>query len=608
KQDVKAVESAGDTEEKEKVIKTLKEKFENSSNPLEGDLELLGDFILETSEHLENADAHLMILEGDPQNDESLNTVFRAFHTVKGVAGFLDLTMVGTLAHEAENLLDKARKGEMRFVGPVCEITFQSLDRLKFLVIALQKSMSTNVYIPYDEVVPEIIYNLRQIIAGKTEGLDLDDSDQMPVARQQFPDGDTSDVAVVKSGGQRNVKIKEFVKVDSHRLDKLVNTIGEMVIVETMVSQLIEENAIKDKDDGQISARLNQMNKITRELQEMGTSLRMVPVKPVFQKMARLVRDLSKKMKRPVNFVMVGEDTELDKTVVDMIGDPLVHLVRNSMDHGIEATFEERRALDKPDIGRIELRSFNAGGNIYIEIEDDGKGLDKDAILAKAIKQGLVKENEKISDRDLYNLIFEAGFSTAKKVTDVSGRGVGMDVVRKNIAVLRGRVEISSEKGKGSVISIVLPLTLAIIEGMIIAVGEEKYIIPTLSIITSLRPEKENLNTIMDKGEMLNLKGELIPIFRLENIFNANAAIKDPTKGLIVVVEHDGKKLGLLTDKLLGQSQIVIKSLGESMHGIDGLSGGAILPDGRVGLILDIGGIMKIALSNSKKKKAVAEN
>ncbi len=596
----KAVEE--DEEDKEEVIKSLTEKFNKSSNPLQGDLDLLGDFILETGEHLENADTHLIVLENDPQNDESVNAVFRAFHTIKGVAGFLDLTMIGTLAHEAENLLDRARKHEIRFAGFVSEVAFKSLDKLRQLVGDLQQSMASGDYHFCDPGVPELIYAIRQVLAGKIDESEYDIS--IPDVEEVVAEKEVAGAEAIhevdtagRAAGQQGVKIKEFVKVDSERLDKLVNTIGEMVIVETMVAQLMAD--VNSDEGGQINARLSQMNKITRELQEMGTSLRMVPVKPVFQKMARLVRDLSKKMRKPVNFVMTGEDTELDKTVVDMIGDPLVHLVRNSMDHGIESSVEERRKKGKPDMGRVELRSFNAGGNIYLEIEDDGKGLDKEAILAKAIKQGLVKETDKLSDRDIYNLIFEAGFSTAAQVTDVSGRGVGMDVVRKNIASLRGRVEIASETGKGSTISIVLPLTLAIIEGMIIQVGTEKYIIPTLSIITSIRPDDKMINTVMKKGEMLDLQGELIPMFRLERLFNVTGAITDPTEGLIVVVEYDGMKAGLLTDRLLGQSQIVIKSLGESMQGIDGISGGAILPDGKVGLILDMGGIIKIAHNNA---------
>jgi two-component system chemotaxis sensor kinase CheA len=321
----------------------------------------------------------------------------------------------------------------------------------------------------------------------------------------------------------------------------------------------------------------------------------MVPVKATFQKMARLARDLSRKYNKPVEFIVKGEETELDKSVVDHIGDPLVHMIRNAIDHGLEANVADRENLGKPPVGRIELRAYHKGGSIYIEIEDDGKGLDKDAILKKAIERGLAKSDDQLSDKDIYNLIFEPGFSTAKKVTDVSGRGVGMDVVRKNIERLRGQVEIKSEPGKGSLFTLRLPLTLAIIDGMVVNVGNERYIIPTLSVVRSINPDKEALSTVMGRGELLQVQGELIPLFRLNRLFGIPGAVEDPTQAIAVVVESDNMQTGLMVDELVGQQQIVIKSLGESLQKVQGLSGGAIMPDGMVGLILDIGGLVKLA-------------
>jgi two-component system chemotaxis sensor kinase CheA len=315
--------------------------------------------------------------------------------------------------------------------------------------------------------------------------------------------------------------------------------------------------------------------------------------------MARLVRDLGKKANKPVEFVMAGEDTELDKTVVDRIGDPLVHMIRNAVDHGLEADPEDRKRAGKPETGRVELRAYHKGGNIYIEVEDDGRGLDREAILAKARERGVVDDSDVLSDREIFNLIFEPGFSTAKKVTDVSGRGVGMDVVRRNIEALRGQVEIRSEPGKGSVFIIRLPLTLAIIDGMVIRVGLERYIIPTLSVVMSIRPDKKDLSTVLQRGEMLALQGSLIPLFRLGRLFSVDGAEQDPTKSLVIIVEDDGERTGLVTDELLGQQQIVIKTLGETMRGIPGVSGGAIMPDGQVGLILDVGGLVKLANAKS---------
>ena len=342
---------------------------------------------------------------------------------------------------------------------------------------------------------------------------------------------------------------------------------------------------------------LDHLDKICRELQEIGMSLRMVPVRPVFQKMARLVRDLGKKQNREVDFYMSGEDTELDKNVVDKIGDPLVHMVRNSVDHGIEPDTEDRLKAGKPERGRVELRAFHKGGNICIEIEDDGRGLDRDVILKKAMERGMVREGENLADRDIFNMIFEAGFSTAKKVTDVSGRGVGMDVVRRNIEELRGTVDISSEKGKGSVFSIKLPLTLAIIEGMVIMVGTEHYIVPTLSVVRLIRPHQEDITQVFDKGEMLAFEGNHLPLFRLGKLFNVEEAKVDPEDAVVIVVEEEGRKIGLMADQLLGQQSIVIKSLGETVQGTDGVAGGAIMSDGNVALIMDVAGLVRVAHS-----------
>jgi two-component system chemotaxis sensor kinase CheA len=321
----------------------------------------------------------------------------------------------------------------------------------------------------------------------------------------------------------------------------------------------------------------------------------MMPVKSTFQKMGRLVHDLAKRTGKKVELAVSGEDTELDKGVVDGIGDPLVHMIRNAVDHGLEATSEARVKAGKPETGRIDLRAFHKGGNIVIEVQDDGRGLDREAILKKATERGLIREGEQLSDRDIFNLIFLPGFSTAKVVTDVSGRGVGMDVVRKNIDALRGQVEIQSQAGVGTKFSIRLPLTLAIIDGMVVRVGRERYIIPTISIVMSLRTRTGDVKSILNRGEMLSFQGDLIPLFRIDRTFGIEGAVSVPEDGLVIIVEEDGRRAGLLADALLGQQQIVIKTLGESMRGIPGISGGAIMPDGNVGLIMDVGGLVRLS-------------
>ncbi len=675
-------------------------------NLLDDDVELLGDFVAEADEHLEASDMHLLTLETEPDDEEAMNAVFRAFHTIKGLAGFMDLGQVQTLSHKAESLLDLARKGELVLAGAAIDTVFDSVDMLKKLVLDVRTALTGDGMMtersdiagllsrldaiaagdapsdsaPLPPVAPgmkvgEILVEAGKVTEEEVEAA-LEQQQSPPAARdvgdivleaamasrkqveaaraQNDEDPDGPDLAELllsdgaideqeaeaarlraqesprppkigqqlakhtqvspkevaravrsqKSASRQSaVRVREAVRVDAERLDRLVETIGEMVIAESMVSQSVD---LRNASSAQLARQLDQLDKITRGLQEIGMSLRMVPIQPTFQKMARLVRDLAKKGQKRVDFVMSGEETELDKTVVDRIGDPLVHMVRNAVDHGVESP-EQRRAAGKPETGRVELRAFHKGGNIFIELEDDGKGLDREAILAKAKERGMIDERSTLSDREIFNLIFEAGFSTAQKVTDLSGRGVGMDVVRRNIEALRGQVEIRSEKGKGSTFSIRLPLTLAIIDGMVIRVGAERYIIPMLSILQSIRPGESELSTVLQRGEMMKVQGNLIPLLRLSKLFNIEGAEEDLTKALVVVVEDDGRQVGLVTDELLGQQQIVIKALGEDMRTIPGLAGGAIMPDGRVGLILDVGGIAKLAKDADRIPVGAAE-
>lgn len=608
----------------------------SSSTMIEGDPTLLGEFINEAREHLDAVDMHLLTLETDGHNEEALNSVFRAFHTIKGVAGMLGLSTIGALAHEAENLLDRARKHELEITSHFIDVIFATVDALKVLVNDVHGTLTTGESVPPPAGLPQLLDTIRQAARGSlaedtsNEGnagasgsklklgeillengtVTLDDIDGALKRQETNPGHPRLGQVLVEEGklsaqevvsalrtqkstvNPATAQFKETVKVDAERLDRLVETIGELVIAESMVSQSSKN---RDVNTAGFFRHLNELDKITRELQEMGTSLRMVPLRATFQKMARLVRDLAKKSGKQVEFAMAGEDTELDKTVVDQIGDPLVHMVRNAVDHGLEARVEDRRRLGKADVGRVELRAFHKGGNIYIEIEDDGRGLDREAILTKGRERGLIPEGETPSDREIYNLIFQPGFSTAKKITDVSGRGVGMDVVKRNIDALRGQVEIRTETGKGSMLSIRLPLTLAIIDGMVVRVGHERYIIPTLSVIVSLRPESQQLSSVLGRSQMLSLQNEQIPLFHLDRLLNIDGAEQDPGKALAVVVEDDGHKMALLVDELLGQQQIVIKSLGESIRGIPGVSGGAIMPDGRVGLILDVSGVIRLA-------------
>lgn len=597
--------------------------------PLSGDPALLGEFVNEAREHLEAADVHLLTLEKDPRQDDALNAVFRAFHTIKGVAGFLGLEEIGHLAHDTENLLDRARKGKLVLAGLAINVTFEAVDAMKRLVDALCGALSTGGLLPAEPSLPAMLGRLRAACEGQAEAAAASgeaaaappagtaaassEPGAAPAAAPRAAEAAAPGEAVPPPGpaaaeappaggapasaGQAIVAVKEAVKVDADRLDRLVDAIGELVIAESMASQSLQQQCVADR---QLARQLGQLDKITRELQTMATSLRMVPIKATFQKMARLVRDLSHKAGKPVDFVMSGEDTELDKTVVDKIGDPLVHMVRNAVDHGLEGSPSARRQAGKAEQGRIELRAFHRGGNICIEIEDDGRGLDREAIVAKARERGLLREGETPSDHEIYSLIFQPGFSTAKKITEVSGRGVGMDVVRRAIEGLRGQIDIRTEKGRGSVFSIRLPLTMAIIDGMILRVGAERYILPTLAIVRSVQPQPREVNTVLHRGEMLAIEGRLIPLFRLDRLYGIAGAEQDPTRALAVVIEADGRQTALLVDELLGQQQIVIKNIGKAMQTMPGIAGGAIMPDGRVGLILDPSGLVKMGQNGGR--------
>jgi len=594
---------------------------------LGADTDLLSDFVTEAREHLENADVQLLTLETDPQDADALNAVFRSFHTIKGVSGFLSLEDIKSLAHEAENLLDKARKGSLTLSGSAIDVVFESVDVMKRLVEGVAASLSTGEPLAREESLPELINAIRNAVSG---GGGLSDAEEVEpvegkklgeilvedgIATEQAVEGalreqneegeerklgeilvehkDAKAAEVAQALRRQQATVKETIKIDVDRVDRLVEMIGELVISNSMVNLDIETEGLSSL---RLDKNLDYLTKTTRELQELGMSMRMVPVRSTFQKMARLSRDLARKAGKKVEFSMSGEETELDRGVVEKIADPLVHMIRNAVDHGIESA-EERRKAGKPQAGRVELSAFHKGSNVFIQLEDDGKGLDREVLLAKARERGLVEDGDSMSDREVFNLIFAPGFSTAKKVTDVSGRGVGMDVVRRNIESLRGQVDIESVPGRGSTFTMRLPLTLAIIDGMVVQVGKEQYIIPTLSIMESLRPTRDMMSTVLDRGEMLTVRGQLMPMFRLNRLFALEGSEHDPTEALVVVIEDSGQQAALLVDHLIGQHQTVIKSLGQMFAAVKGVAGAAIMADGRVGLILDVAGLITLATS-----------
>ena len=382
------------------------------------------------------------------------------------------------------------------------------------------------------------------------------------------------------------------IRVDTDKIDKLINLVGELVITQSMLSDL--STRFEMSQLALLLERVAQLECNTREIQERVMAIRMLPIGSAFSRFPRLVRDLSAKAGKKIQLVLSGEETELDKTVIESIGDPLTHLVRNSADHGLEPP-EERLDNNKPELGTIRLNAFHEGGNICITVEDDGRGLNRDKILAKAIKQGLIAENEKLSDDQIWPLIFKPGFSTAEKVTDVSGRGVGMDVVKRNIEGLGGTVKIKTALGKGTMFTLKLPLTLAIIEGMTVRVGRETYIVPLLSILESIQPKAGAMKTVVGKGELINVRGTYLPMIRMYDVFSLQPEHTEPTKAILLILETEGERVAVMVDEILGQQQVVIKSMEQNFHKVAGIAGATILGDGTVGFILDVRGLIEMS-------------
>ncbi|GAB4551955.1 MAG: hypothetical protein Tsb0013_14120 [Phycisphaerales bacterium] len=539
------------------------------------------EFVGEAKEHIAAAEEALLQLESTPDDMEQIATVFRAFHTIKGVAGLLNMGPIVEVAHEAEFLLDDARNGVIQISQPFCAISFAACDMLADLIGMLEEGPA-----PSNRAMHDLVERLKNARKG-----DIQPPEKRSASSASEQDQPAESAPVSRQNARR---ADQSVKVNTMRLDALLDMVGELVIGQQMI---VQDPHIDSIDDQRTVRNLAQTSKIIRDLQEVAMSLRMVTLRGTFQKMARLVRDLAAKSGKKIAFHIEGEDTELDRNVVEEIGDPLVHMVRNACDHGIEPP-EERVAAGKPEQGNLTLRAMHRGGSIVIELEDDGRGLRREKILGKAIERGVIppdRDPADIPDSEVFNLIFAAGFSTADKVTDISGRGVGMDVVRRNIEALRGKISIHSKAGKGSTFELSLPLTMAIIDGMIVRVGTQRYVIPTLSIEQSFRPTPDQIFTTMGVGESAMVRGSILPIYRMNRMFSLDEGANSFDDSLLVVLESNGQRCCLLVDELLGQQQVVIKSLGGGITRLPGVSGGAILGDGRVALIIDVGGIFSLA-------------
>jgi two-component system chemotaxis sensor kinase CheA len=420
--------------------------------------------------------------------------------------------------------------------------------------------------------------------------------------QQKKLDSDVLDDVLRRQQRSKELSQISTLRVDTGKLDKLVNLVGEMVIGVARMAQIIQSSALSHNRD--LNDTLDQLERISRDVQGQVMRVRMIPIEATFRRFQRVVRDISNDLGKKITLYVAGTETELDKTVIERIDDPLKHLIRNAVDHGIE-TPEERLKHGKPVEGSVWLRAYQQEGKIIVEVEDDGHGLDKDKIVRKALALGLIKSGE-IPEQELYGLLFLPGFSTAKKVTELSGRGVGLDVVKRNIESLRGNIEVYSEKGSGTLFRIKLPLTLAIIEGMRVAVGSEILTIQLLSIIEAVSPGPDSIKTIEGKGELMEFRGEYLPLIRLYELLGFETSVTDPEEAIIIIIEAGPRKIALMVDDVIGQHQAVIKSLDTNYRRIEGTSGATILGDGRVSIILDVHGIESLAFGRRRTTEGSA--
>ena len=658
-------------------------------------------FFEESFEGLDAMEMGLLGMQEGAPDAETINTIFRAAHSIKGGAGTFGFSRVSEFTHGLETLLDQMRNGERDVSQQAINTMLQAVDVLRDMLTAVQQGdeidetsaasvgkdieallqTDGNISSPLDTEEPEAtestgwqiffkphshllqtgndpVRMLQELAELGELSVDMDASalpafsdlepedcylawtmelrgdvtleqineifewvegdcelsvtplseqtvtvaeqdEPAPLVEESDPAASTNTAPVIETKKAATDTVASSIRVGTDKVDSLIDLVGELVITQSMLSQLGENfdlSRVQQLIDG-----LEQLERNTRELQEGIMRIRMLPISFAFNRFPRLVHDLSAKMGKQVELKLSGEQTELDKTVMEKIGDPLVHLVRNSLDHGLE-TPEKRLASGKPETGLLHLNAYHQGGTIVIEISDDGAGLNEEKILGKAIERGLVSSDETLSPEKIHELIFMPGFSTADEVSDVSGRGVGMDVVRKNIHSLGGSVDVSSTAGVGSTFTIRLPLTLAIMDGQTIQVGDQRYIIPLISIIESVEIKPGTVKQVTGKGEVYSLRDEYVPIIRLYELFNLTPRSDKLEDGLLVVVEFEDRKVGLLVDELLAQQQVVIKSLESNYRKVTGMAGATILGDGTVALILDISGLLTLYRQPSQQR------
>ncbi|WQZ14543.1 chemotaxis histidine kinase/response regulator CheAY2 [Helicobacter pylori] len=648
--------------------------------------EIMEDFLIEAFEMNEQLDQDLVELEHNPEDLDLLNRIFRVAHTIKGSSSFLNLNILTHLTHNMEDVLNRARKGEIKITPDIMDVVLRSIDLMKTLLVTIRDTGSDTNNGKENEI-EEAVKQLQAITSQNLEGAketlgtkeapqkenkeeakeeNKENKAKAPTAENSASDNPLADEpdldyanmsteeveaeierllnkrqeadkerraqkkqeakpkqevaptketpktetpktetkAKVKADTEENkapsIGVEQTVRVDVRRLDHLMNLIGELVLGKNRLIRIysdVEERYDGEKFLEELNQVVSSISAVTTDLQLAVMKTRMQPVGKVFNKFPRMVRDLSRELGKSIELIIEGEETELDKSIVEEIGDPLIHIIRNSCDHGIEP-LEERRRLNKPETGKVQLSAYNEGNHIVIKISDDGKGLDPVMLKEKAIEKGVISERdaEGMSDREAFNLIFKPGFSTAKVVSNVSGRGVGMDVVKTNIEKLNGIIEIDSEVGVGTTQKLKIPLTLAIIQALLVGVQEEYYAIPLSSVLETVRISQDEIYTV-DGKSVLRLRDEVLSLVRLSDIFKVDAILESNSDVYVVIIGLADQKIGVIVDYLIGQEEVVIKSLGYYLKNTRGIAGATVRGDGKITLIVDVGAMMDMAKS-----------
>ncbi len=653
--------------------------------------EIMEDFLIEAFEMNEQLDQDLVELEHNPEDLDLLNRIFRVAHTIKGSSSFLNLNILTHLTHNMEDVLNRARKGEIKITPDIMDVVLRSIDLMKTLLVTIRDTGSDTNNGKENEI-EEAVKQLQAITSQNLEGAkegtkeapkkenekeakkenikeNQENKAKSPTAKDFASDNPLADEpdldytnmsaeeveaeierllnkrqeadkerraqkkqeakpkqevapkteisktetpkvpktetkAKAKADTEENkapsIGVEQTVRVDVRRLDHLMNLIGELVLGKNRLIRIygdVEERYDGEKFLEELNQVVSSISAVTTDLQLAVMKTRMQPVGKVFNKFPRMVRDLSRELGKSIELIIEGEETELDKSIVEEIGDPLIHIIRNSCDHGIEP-LEERRRLNKPETGKVQLSAYNEGNHIVIKISDDGKGLDPVMLKEKAIEKGVISERdaEGMSDREAFNLIFKPGFSTAKVVSNVSGRGVGMDVVKTNIEKLNGIIEIDSEVGVGTTQKLKIPLTLAIIQALLVGVQEEYYAIPLSSVLETVRISQDEIYTV-DGKSVLRLRDEVLSLVRLSDIFKVDAILESNSDVYVVIIGLADQKIGVIVDYLIGQEEVVIKSLGYYLKNTRGIAGATVRGDGKITLIVDVGAMMDMAKS-----------